>query len=292
MNLNKIKILFSAIIGEVVKLRYRVCTPSFKHALNQDSLRQEKLIVSLTSYGRRVHDVLPFALYSLLSQRYKPDAIVVWLDETWNDDRLPRRIKKLQEEGVVKVCYCRDIRSYKKLIPALKAYPEDLIVTFDDDLYYRRDLLLRIMDAHLKYPDTVITHRAHRVGYTDDGIAKYDTWEQCISDKSGNDVFPTGGAGCLYKREWLHQDVAREDIFMKICPLADDVWFFFMELLKGTERRVLKRNKYVYIPLDDFYQYFHQHSSLASVNEQENMNDKQIKNVMDYYGLVARDICW
>ena len=76
---------------------------------------------------------------------------------------------------------------------------------------------------------------------------------------------------------------------MELCPLADDVWFFFMEILKKTPRVVLKRKGFVYIPLDDFYQFFHKHSSLASQNEQESMNDVQIRDVMMHYGLTVKD---
>lgn len=289
MVLLRIRILFAAIIGELVKLSYRIYTPSFNNALNKDNSRREKVIISLTSYGRRVNDVLPFALYSLLSQSYKPDKIILWLDENWNNENLPQRITKLKEKRLVEVRYCKDIRSYKKLVPSLELYPDDIIVTFDDDLYYRPNLLKRLIEGHENYPNSIITHRAHRFVIKNHEVLRYDQWEQCISDEMGNDVFPTGGAGCLYKRSLLHEDVINDKLFMELCPLADDVWFFFMEILKKTPRVVLKRKGFVYIPLDDFYQFFHKHSSLASQNEQESMNDVQIRDVMMHYGLTVKD---
>ena len=42
--------------------------------------RNPRLIVSMTSYPERMHD-MHFALYSLLKQTLKPDEIVLWLAE-------------------------------------------------------------------------------------------------------------------------------------------------------------------------------------------------------------------
>lgn len=271
---------------------YRVYTPSFSNGINKDSIRDERVVVSLTSYGRRVREVLPFALYSLYNQTYKADEIVLWLDENnWSDDKLPKRIKKLKDKGLLTVKYWSDIRSYKKLVPSLITYPNDILITVDDDLYYRRDLLERLVMAHKEYPGYVITHRANRVGYNTDSVIPYNDWEDLISDACDNNVFPTGGAGCLYKKEMLYADVTRDDIFMKLSPLADDVWFFFMEILKGTPRMVLKKKGYVFIPVDGFYQYFHDNSSLNSQNNHEDQNDVQIKAIMNYYNLKVKNNC-
>lgn len=98
------------------------------------------------------------------------------------------------------------------------------------------------------------------------------------------------GAGCLYKKEYLYKDICRKDLFMNLPPpLADDVWFYFMGALNGTKQIVLKRNGYTYISFDNFYQYFHRHSSLASLNCHETQNDVQIKNMMKYYNLEIKN---
>ena len=64
-------------------------------------MRKEKVIVSLTSYGRRVGEILPFTVISLLRQTYKPDLVLLWLDdEHWNDGNLPFILKRLKKKGL------------------------------------------------------------------------------------------------------------------------------------------------------------------------------------------------
>lgn len=290
MILRKLKILAESCVGELIKLGYKIYTPNFNPICRQRKVGEERVIVSLTSYGRRVNDVLAFSIYSLLSQTYRPDEIVLWLDsDNWSDEKLPKRLARLKEKGLITVKYCEDLRSFKKLIPALEAYPNDIIITVDDDLYCRWDMVERLVEAHKQNLGCVITHRAHRPHVEGNQFTDYNTWDDSISNETQGMVFPTGGAGCLYKKEYLYEDICRKDLFTKLTPLADDVWFYFMGVLKGTKQIVLKRKGFVYIAMDNFYQYFHSHSSLASINCHENQNDVQIRNVMKHYSLEIKD---
>lgn len=290
MILRKLKILIESCVGELIKLGYRIYTPDFKPINRNRNKGEARVIISLTSYGRRVNDVLAFSIYSLLSQTYRPDEIVLWLDnDNWDDEKLPSRLARLKEKGLLTVRYCEDLRSFKKLVPALEAYPDDIIITVDDDLYCRWDMVERLVEAYKQNPGCIITHRAHRPHIEGNQFAEYDKWDDSISNESHGLVFPTGGAGCLYKKEYLYKDICRKDLFMRLTPLADDVWFYFMGVLNGTKQIVLKRKGFVYIAMDNFYQYFHSHSSLASINCHENQNDVQIKNMMEHYSLEIRD---
>lgn len=106
------------------------------------------VIVSLTSYGKRVNDTLPYTLFSLIQQTRQPNRIVVWLDnDNWSDEKLPDILKKLQELGV-EFYYVKDLRSYKKLIPALWMFPENVIITVDDDLYYNEHTIEWLLDNY------------------------------------------------------------------------------------------------------------------------------------------------
>lgn len=73
--MSKLKIIFLSIVGELIKLLYKlhICRPLY--GLNVADSRKHKVIVSLTSYGRRVSAVLPYTIYSLLRQTYKPDVL-------------------------------------------------------------------------------------------------------------------------------------------------------------------------------------------------------------------------
>ena len=44
------------------------------------------------------------------------------------------------------------------MIPALKEFPDSLIVTVDDDWYYPRNMLEILIEEHHQYPDDIICH--------------------------------------------------------------------------------------------------------------------------------------
>ena len=288
--MRKLKTLFFALMGEVVKLVCRMGILRPRHGVNQTERREQKVVVSLTSYGRRVNDVVHFTIISLLRQTYKPDEIVLWLDhDHWNDQNLPKSLQKLKQYGLT-VRYCKDTKSYKKLIPALQVYPDSLIITCDDDIYYRSKMVERLMLAYEQDPTRIYTHRAHQVSFDRLGhLLPYNDWKEEISATSSR-VFPTGGGGCLYSLQLLHEDISKEDLYMSLAPKADDVWFYFMELLKGTSRYALPYKGFIYIPLDVFYQFLHKYSNLSNTNCKESQNDVQIRNVMNHYGLTDRDL--
>ena len=97
-------------------------------------LRNPKLIVSLTSFPQRMYDV-HYCLYSLLTQQLKPDKLILWLAESQFPNKekdIPQKVLSLKENGL-EIRWCEDMGAYKKLLPSLKEYPDDIIVTADDD---------------------------------------------------------------------------------------------------------------------------------------------------------------
>lgn len=279
-----IKVLLNAIHGEFLKFYYYLGLGKIPYGINIEKKRSEKVIVSLTSYGRRVSKVLPYTIISLLRQTYKPDMILLWLDRNrWNDNNLPSELNKLLDRGLT-IKYCEDIGSYTKLIPALKSFPNDIIITVDDDIYYRNDVVQRLVTAYHNNPNCIYSLRGYGVTFDKNGkICPYDMWEKVKYGQSSNNVFPLGYSSVLYKRSLLHEDIFREDLFMSLSPHADDVWFFFMEILQGTKRMILPYHGNAYIAIDLFYQYFHQRGALSSVNIKENANDLQIQAIIKHY---------
>lgn len=291
--MHKLSILLNAIYGEFLKIWYRLGLVHIPYGVTKNPRPEgERVIVSLTSYGRRVKSVLPYAIISLLRQTFKPDVIILWLDkEHWNDDNLPKPLIKLRTKGLT-IAYCDDIKSYKKLIPSLEMYPNDIIIAVDDDFIYASHLIKQLMEAWYKEPNRVYVHRAFGITFTNDGsVEKYNHWQKEISNRSDDFVFPLGGSGCLYKRELLYPDVMHNELFLRLAPYADDVWFFFMEFLQGTKRTVLPRLKHTYILIDFFYQYTHRTAALYNVNDKEDGNDPQIRAVMDYYHIDLYKLC-
>lgn len=195
----------------------------------------EEIIVSLTSFPARIRAVKG-TIKTLLMQKQKPSRIILWLAKEQFPQRegnLPGTLLKLQEYGL-EIKWCDDIRSYKKLIPTLDLYPESVIVTADDDLYYRRDWLKVLYDGHLKNPDMICAHRVTKL-YLEGNSYKviaggYDTWPEATYLHK-----LTGGGGTLYPPHVLDENVLNREIFMDKCPTNDDIWFWFMAVLHGTK---------------------------------------------------------
>ncbi len=290
--LNKIVVLFLALWGEVLKCYIRLRGFRLKECgVNKSEKREKKVILSLTSYGRRVHDVLPYTIYSLLCQDYKPDAVVLWLDKNdWDDEKLPERIKTLKRFGL-EVRYCVDLRSYTKLIPALEAFPNDIIITADDDQFYTSSMVGRIVRAYVANPTKVYTFCGRRPTFNAKGeLNPYNAWKFNVRNKVDGPNFALGVTGCLYQRNLFHKDICNRELFQKLSPFADDVWFYFMEVLNGTKVEILPSSIFTYIPLDVFYQRMNQGASLMAQNVHASRNDQQIKAVMEYYGISSEDL--
>lgn len=163
------------------------------------SPRAEKVIVSLTSYKPRINDV-KYTIYSLLNQTFPPDKLILWLDEDsfpQREKNLPRDLLKLRSFGLT-IDWCENLRPYKKLIPALEKYPDDIIVTADDDVFYHADWLKILYDEHTQYPDCVVAHRCHRVRLdAQERLLSYNSWHHEVRP-----ITPPHGDTAISSRAW------------------------------------------------------------------------------------------
>lgn len=204
--------------------------------------REVKIIVSLTSFPARI-DTVDITIKSLLLQSLKPDEIILWLAREQfpeEENGLPGKLLELRKYGLT-ISWCNDLKSYKKLLPALHMYPEDIIVTADDDVYYERQWLRRLYAGYVEAPNYVHCHRITKVYIRDN---EYQM-------KEGEfEVYPfpsflhklTGVGGVLYPPHILCQEVLDEEKCRKLAPTNDDVWFWLMAVLNGARVNVVKNN--------------------------------------------------
>ena len=194
----------------------------------------DNLIVSLTSYPPRIATVHK-TIETLLNQTIKPEKLILWL----SDEEFPNREADLPEELLaqatrgLEIRWCNNIRSYKKLIPTLKAYPNAVIVTADDDVYYHLQWLERLYLAYIRNPDCIHVHRVTKFYLDDKGdfaIVKggQDCWEQ---PSYLNKLVGVGGV--LYPPYCFPPDVLDESKFMELAPTSDDIWFWLMAAMLG-----------------------------------------------------------
>jgi GTPase SAR1 family protein len=250
--------------------------------------KEKNLIVSLTSFPERIPEI-KYTLFSLLDQTLRPEKIVLWLTESQfplKEMDLPPELLKFTDYGVEIRWYNEDIRSYTKLIPSLEYYPDAVIVIADDDIYYRKDWLRKLWETHQKYPDDVICHVANKIIFNSNNtIAPYKKWKMNIrvSDTSLH-YFPLGVGGVLYQKWLLFEDIYKKELYLKLAPYADDIWFYFMIILNNTRVRVVK-NPYTSLKFVNPYREYNLITQyrLSSINVDNGQNDIQLNKVLGYY---------
>lgn len=244
-----------------------------------DVKRFPRIIVSMTSYPKRINDVAK-SIESLMDQTVKADEIILWLAKEQfpgGVDSLPADIRVLQKRGL-SIKWCDDLRSHKKYYFAMKEYPEDIVITVDDDLYYYPDMIERLYDAHQKYPGCVCAMRCHLVKFNKSGLVRpYKQWtieQSTIIDTPSKALFPTSGAGTLYPPHSLDERVFDRSVSMQKCRDADDVWLKTMQNLKQTPAvQVVPNRSLRYVEST-------QDEALCSVNVDGGGNDIQIANML------------
>lgn len=251
---------------------------------------KQQLIVSLTSYPARI-DTVHLTIQTLLRQTVKADKVILYLSYEQFPQRekdLPRQLTALTQKGL-SISWCHDLRSYKKLIPALRQYPEAVIVTADDDILYAPNWLEMLWVSYEKNPLAIHCHRAHEVTFESRRLASYMKWNWEIgTNEAGFNTFATSGGGALYPPHSLYKDICDEQKFMSLAPTADDVWFWAMAVMNGTKIKVVENNQSEldYIPDTQDSDACLYKSNTGS----DCQNDVFIKNVLKAYPVVLRKL--
>lgn len=257
-----------------------------KNALYSGKQRKERIIVSLTSYPERFAQIHT-ALKSIMLQTVKPDKIIVWLDEDVKRECFTPKMHALEQYGIEYRTMPGDLKPHKKYIHAMQEFPDDIIITVDDDLIYAKDVIETLMKTHARYPNAVCARRVHKMTKKADGtIASYNDWlgEYCGCDTPSHALIATGVGGVLYPPHCLYEKAFDEELIMALSLKADDIWLKFMELLNGTYV-VWTPCKF---PMPDLIEK-EQKTSLKSENVGQNKNDVYFANVQKYFQVQSDD---
>lgn len=225
-----------------IKIQKKLKTPKIKIEENELGLnkqkREKKLIFSLTSFPQRI-PMVSKTIKTLLAQSTKADEIILWLAQEQfpnKENDLTKELLNLKEYGL-SIKWCNDIRSYKKLIPTLKEYPNDIIITFDDDIYYPKNTVELLYNEYLKNPNYIYSNRVRRFYLKNNKLNSQTSaqmhWLKNEKPSYLNKI--TGCGGVLYPPNSLNQEVFNEKAFREIIPTQDDVWFWAMAILNQTK---------------------------------------------------------
>lgn len=244
--------------------------------------REMKYIVTLTSIPERIDEIW-ITIETLFRQSFQPDQIILWLSKLqFSNDSLPQSLLNLKERGLQIEYVADDIKSHKKYFYAFKKFPDSIVITVDDDVYYPKNTLRYLIEAHNNHSNSIIANRAHKITFLDGKLRPYRKWVhniKCVNDASLLYV-PTGVGGVLYPPNSFHQDIFDVGTFKEICSLADDLWIKVATLRNHSSVIITP-----YFTKDLINVGTTQRVKLVSSNSWGGGNDIQFKKVLDFFNI-------
>lgn len=200
--------------------------------------QKEQVIISMTSFPPAI-TYAKGAILSLLEGNTLPDKLILYVTlSQFEDMSVLEDLQLISKENPIFEIrnYDVDIRSYRKLIPALIDFPEAVIVTVDDDVKYDKNMLGRLLEMHRKYPKVIWAHRAKKIkiGKPYRKWTKY-RWYHFLFNRIHNSFLnlQTGVGGVLYPPHSLKSDMLDVDLFTELAPSTDDIWFWAAGVANG-----------------------------------------------------------
>lgn len=244
--------------------------------------RAQRIVVSLTTYPKRISTVW-LTIETLLRQSVKPDEIILWLAEPQFPEglsELPSSVLRLQDRGLT-IRFCDDLRSHKKYFYALQEYAEDLVILADDDMFYPRDTIQKLLQMHKRWPEDICCITAQIIEPTFSAMPS--VWrnpspnEHTLQHTDRIQAFT--GSGTLIPPKALPEEAFDKEAIRQLCPYADDLWITFMAHRNGTRLSTLKKWRPFPVSI-----YGTAEGSLYYINGEGNQNDVQWKNLLEHYG--------
>ena len=206
--------------------------------------REIPVIVSLTSFPGRIHTVSK-CIKTLLTQTMKPDKIILWLSEEefpQREKNLPENLLDLKDYGLTIDWNKENWRSFTKLLPALRKYPDSVIITVDDDIYYPKDTVETLYNSYIKNPQNIQAHRCARIKLKSGKIQNVPSINLYTKNFSKPSFLNrlSGYSGVLYPPQSLNKEVFNQDFFLNNIKTHDDIWFWAAAVLNRTKTQVVK----------------------------------------------------
>lgn len=254
--LPSIKQILKPVLGDNlnrIRIKLKIACLLFSNLLSpQSAVGQAQFIVSLTSHGRRI-DSLWIPLECIALGKLRPQRIIVWLSKDLEDVRLNARLSRLKRRGV-EFKYASDLGPHTKYYYSLyECLATGLsLVTIDDDCIYWSWFLLRLANASLVSPTSIIGYRVRRMclssSYT---LLPYNMWEFASDTHEHSLNFVTGVSGAFYPVSFIKTLSTFGTGFLNTCPKADDVWLNYIAAKAGYLVRQLESTPWDFPLIDD-----------------------------------------
>lgn len=192
------------------------------------------VVVCMTSYPERI-DHAWLAIESLFRQTYKDFHIVLVLArDQFPGEKLPRMIRRQIKKGLKILWQSHDRGSFDHLWPAVVEFPDSRVISVDDDKFFPTDLVEQLVAVSESRPGTVIGARGWAMASRDGVIQFQGGWERANPATPPDKLFMPPGNGSLYPPASLPALTGDDAARLRLCPTADDVWYWAMASLAST----------------------------------------------------------
>jgi hypothetical protein len=123
-----------------------------------------------------------------------------------------------------------------------------VIVTVDDDMFYQSNHIERLMTSYAKNKSVIHCHRGRLVPVFRNGTLRTGQvpdwrlfWAGSCKAPVSKLVMAQGVDGILYPPHSLDNHIFQSEVFHKLCPFHDDLWFWVMAILHGTPTLVIEQ---------------------------------------------------
>ncbi|MGN0913967.1 MAG: glycosyltransferase family 2 protein [Alphaproteobacteria bacterium] len=270
-------------LGIKIKYRVRLKRKTIIPGVTQRK-RKTELIISLTSFPDRINKIYD-CIETLLMQSLKADRVILYLAEEQfpgKEESICKDVLFLKNLGL-EIRWCRDLKSYKKLIPALKEFPDAIIVTADDDFYYPENWLENLYLSYLKTPDCICGGNVRKVGFDKEkNVLPTDKWPNWAEENKPSFLNKIlSGSGTLFPPHIFNDEIFNEKVFTSLCPYNDDLWFWCMAVICGVKVKKIDGGMTEYNYLPDIQEGY----SISKVNLVDNYKvfNAELNNLLRKY---------
>lgn len=223
------------------------------HLCNAFNYFRKKIIVSLTSYPKRTNNIeIVKCIESIINQTLKPDKIILYLTSSQYPNKLkdiPQYLLNFYKSKSIDIQFRNDIiKPHTKWFYAFQEYPNDLVITVDDDIIYPNDLFESLYDEWKNNQNCIIASRCHIMTYANGRASKYKKFIQYKtlnhSYKLYNEnLFLTGVGGVLYNVSLFNKEkIFNIDLIKNTYLTVDDV--YLNKIIKEQQIPIICINKY------------------------------------------------
>ncbi len=238
-----------AVVGAVVKRQYINLYANVAERFLKLELRNENIVVSLTTTPYRIYKLKP-VIDGLLAQNVDISRIYLNIPYKFKRDNLEYTIPEwLTKYKKVQILRTEDYGPITKLLPVLalaNLSKNTIIVTVDDDVRYPHNLILQLAYKAHKYPDSVAAMSGVNLDYDLNGNIGPGYGNGFVKPRvaEAQVTIVEGFGGVAYRRKFFDDSIFEIESAPQACKNSDDVYISYY-LAKNKIKRLTVSNKYI-----------------------------------------------